>query len=274
MTIARRPDAVQLHPIAEESLDVLIIGAGISGIGAAYYLQKELPQKSFAIVEPRGALGGTWDLFRYPGSRSDSDLYTFGYEFKPWKSDKAIANAQSILNYLQDTARPYGVDRKIRYHHKVLNASWSSEGARWTVKIERADSGVRKIVSCRWNFCASGYCDYEDGFSPRFEGAETFRGTIVHPQKWPEGLDYAGRNVVIIGSGATAVTLAPAMAETAAHVALLQRTHSCVMSVPSQDRLANFLKRMLPEERAHVLIRRKNAARQYGFWKLDRKSVV
>ena len=261
---------IQNVEIAEETLDVLIIGAGISGIGAAYYLQKELPLKSFAIVEARGALGGTWDLFRYPGARSDSDLYTFGYEFKPWKNDKAIADAQSILNYLRDTAREFGVDRKIRYHHKVLNASWSSERARWTVEIERADSGGRKIVSCWWIFCASGYYDCENGFSPRFEGAETFRGTIVHPQKWPEGLDYAGRNVVIIGSGATAVTLAPAMAETAAHVTLLQRTPSYVMSLPSQDGLANVLKRMLPEERAHALIRRKNAARQYWFWKFCR----
>jgi len=255
--------------VVQETLDVLIIGAGISGIGAAYYLQKELPRKSFAIVEARGALGGTWDLFRYPGARSDSDLYTFGYEFKPWKNDKAIADAQSILNYLRETAREYGVDRKIRNRHKVLNASWSSEAARWKVEIERRHRRPNdRLVPM--DLLRIRILRLRERLSPFFEGAETFRGTIVHPQKWPEGLDYAGRNVVIIGSGATAVTLAPAMAETAAHVTLLQRTPSYVMSLPSQDRLANLLRRMLPEEQAHALIRRKNAARQYWFWKLCR----
>jgi monooxygenase len=255
---------------AEEALDVLVIGAGISGIGAAYYLQKELPRKSFAILEARDALGGTWDHFRYPGARSDSDLYTFGYDFKPWKNDKAIADAESILNYLRETASEHGIDRKIRYRQKVVNASWSNETARWMVEIQDSGADRRKMVSCKWIFCGSGYYDYENGFCPRFDGAEIFRGTIVHPQKWPDGLDYGGRKVVIIGSGATAVTLAPALAEKAAHVTLLQRTPSYVMSLPSQDRLANFLKRWLPAEQAHALIRRKNTARQYWFWKFCR----
>src|SRR5208337_1234524 len=196
-------------------------------------------------------------------------LYTFGYEFKPWKNDKAIADAQSILNYLRETAREYGVDRKIRNRHKVLNASWSSEAARWKVEIERRHRRPNdRLVPM--DLLRIRILRLRERLSPFFEGAETFRGTIVHPQKWPEGLDYAGRNVVIIGSGATAVTLAPAMAETAAHVTLLQRTPSYVMSLPSQDRLANLLRRMLPEEQAHALIRRKNAARQYWFWKLCR----
>jgi cation diffusion facilitator CzcD-associated flavoprotein CzcO len=249
-----------------EHVDVLIVGAGISGIGAAWYLQREHPAKSYAILEARGATGGTWDLFRYPGIRSDSDLHTFGYEFKPWTSDKAIAGADAILAYLRETAAEYGIDRKIRLHHKVHGAAWSSQEARWVVDVERTDTGERLKLSCRWLFGAGGYYRYDQGFTPRFQGTERFKGQLIHPQHWPEGLDYTGKRVVIIGSGATAVTLVPAMAGTAAHVTMLQRTPTYIMPVPSQDRLANFLRKVLPKAWAHALTRRKNIAMQRAFW--------
>jgi cation diffusion facilitator CzcD-associated flavoprotein CzcO len=195
-----------------EHVDVLIVGAGISGIGAAYYLQTEQPDKTYAILEARGATGGTWDLFCYPGIRSDSDLHTFSYEFKPWEDDKAIAGAPAILAYLRETAAENGLDNKIRLHHKVLSAAWSTEDARWLVETERTDNGERRTMSCGWLFCAGGYYRYDQGFTPEFEGRERFGGQIVHPQHWPEDLDYSGKRVVVIGSGATAVTLIPAMA--------------------------------------------------------------
>lgn len=245
-----------------ESVDVLIVGAGISGIGAARYLRVEHPAKSFAIVEARAAAGGTWDLFRYPGIRSDSDLHTFGYEFKPWREKEAIADAPRILNYLHEAIDENGLAEHIRYQHRVVSAAWSSESARWLVEIDRTDTGERVQVSARWIFCGSGYYDYAEGFTPEFEGRERFQGTIVHPQDWPEDLDYAGKRVVVIGSGATAVTLLPAMAQEAAHVTMLQRTPTYIIPLPREDAIANLLKRLLGDERGFALTRQKNIAQQ------------
>ncbi|MFF8805499.1 flavin-containing monooxygenase [Streptomyces omiyaensis] len=252
---------------AAEHLDVLIIGAGISGIGAARYLKTGMPAKSFAILEARGASGGTWDLFRYPGIRSDSDLHTFGYEFKPWRDEQSIADASRILAYLRQTAAENGLEPHTRYHHKVLGASWSTDRARWTVEVERADTGERTTLTCGWLFCAGGYYRYDEGFTPRFEGLERFGGPVVHPQHWPEELDHAGKRVVVIGSGATAVTLVPAMADTAAHVTMLQRTPTYVVPVPRADPLANTLRKVLGARRGYALTRRKNIARQRLVWR-------
>ena len=224
-----------------EHVDVLIVGAGISGIGAAHALTTQQPHKTFAILEARDTTGGTWDLFRYPGIRSDSDLHTFGYEFKPWQNEKAIAGADAILDYLRETASEYGIDTKIRLQHKVSRAAWSSAEGRWLVEIERTDTGEQLTISCGWLFCAGGYYRYDQGFTPQFEGRERFGGQIVHPQHWPEDLDYRGKRVVVIGSGATAVTLIPALATEAAHVTMLQRSPSYIMSLPSSDKIANTL---------------------------------
>jgi monooxygenase len=248
-------------------VDVLIVGAGISGIGAAYYLQRDHPGRSYAILEARGASGGTWDLFRYPGIRSDSDLHTFGYEFRPWRSEVAIADGMSILAYLRETAAEYGIDRHIRYHVKVVAASWSSAEARWTVEVEHTDTGSRYTVTCRWLFCAAGYYRYDEGFTPHFEGRERFRGPVVHPQQWPQDLDYAGQRVVVIGSGATAVTLVPAMAASAGHVTMLQRTPSYVLPVPSRDKLNARLTGLLGDARGHAITRRLNITRQVLLWR-------
>lgn len=242
-----------------EHFDVLVIGAGISGIGAARYLRAELPGTTFAVLESRAALGGTWDLFRYPGIRSDSDLHTFGYEFKPWTDVKSIASADQILAYLREAAIESGVDGDIRYHHKVVDAAWSSDDAKWTVQVERSDTGERVVLTAGWLFGATGYYDYDHGYAPVFEGAERFRGEVVHPQHWPAELDYSGKNVVVIGSGATAVTVVPAMVKGGAgHVTMLQRTPSYVMSLPSEDKVANWLPKILGQERGYAVARRKN----------------
>ncbi len=251
-----------------EHVDVLIVGAGISGIGAAYYLQTEQPDKTFAILEARGATGGTWDLFRYPGIRSDSDLHTFSYEFKPWEDDKAIASADKILAYLRATTAENGIDSKIRLHHKVLNAAWSSEDARWLVETEQTDTGERRTMSCGWLYCAGGYYRYDQGFTPEFEGRDRFEGKIVHPQHWPEDLDYSGKRVVVIGSGATAVTLIPAMAGTASHVTMLQRSPTYVVPLPSEDAIANGLRNLLGAELAYAITRRKNVIQQRAIYRL------
>ncbi|MEV0127843.1 NAD(P)/FAD-dependent oxidoreductase [Dactylosporangium sp. NPDC050688] len=258
-------------PRAVEHLDVLIVGAGISGIGAGRYLRTQLPGKSFAILEARAASGGTWDLFRYPGVRSDSDLHTFGYEFKPWRDEEAIATAPRILAYLRQTATENGLDAHIRYHHRVVSASWSSAQARWSVEVERADTGERLSLSAGWLFCAGGYYRYDGGFTPRFEGRDRFAGPVVHPQQWPEDLDCAGRRVLVIGSGATAVTLVPALAGTAAHVTMLQRTPTYVMPVAKKDPVANALRRWLGEERGYRATRRKNIAQQRAIWRFCRR---
>ncbi len=243
---------------ATEHLDVLIVGAGLSGIGAACHLQRELPGKSYAILDSRDAIGGTWDLFRYPGVRSDSDLHTYAYAFKPWTGEKSIADGPAILEYIRDTASERGIERQIRFAHRVTRAEFSSEDGRWTVYAERMDTGEQVRLTCSWLFCASGYFRYEQGYMPPFEGAERFAGPIVHPQHWPEDLDYEGKRVVVIGSGATAVTLVPAMAGKAAHVTMLQRSPSYVILVPEKDPLASLLRRVMPAERAYAITRRKN----------------
>lgn len=254
-----------------EHVDVLIIGAGLSGIGAAYYLQRDQPGKTYAILEGREAIGGTWDLFRYPGIRSDSDLYTFGYEFKPWLNPKAIASADSILAYLRETAAEHGIDKQIRFQHKVRSANWCSDNACWTVDIERSDTGESLRMTCKWLFSAAGYYRYDEGFTPRFEGVEQYAGQLIHPQHWPENLDYTGKRVLVIGSGATAVTLVPAMTDKAAHVTMLQRTPSYVLNAPSEDPIARLFRKYLPTERAYALTRRKNVLISRGIWLLCQK---
>jgi monooxygenase len=241
-------------------VNVLVVGAGISGIGMGHYLVTQQPGRTFAIVDSRDAIGGTWDLFRYPGIRSDSDLHTFGYAFKPWTSKNAIADAHEILSYLGETIAENDLGGRIYLGHKVLHATWSSAEALWTVTLER--SGERFEVTCDVLFGATGYYDYAAGYTPRFEGQEDFTGEIVHPQAWPEGLDYRGKKVVVIGSGATAVTLIPAMADDAAHVTMLQRSPSYVLPIPRQDPIANALGRLLPEMTAYRIARRINIARQ------------
>lgn len=263
---------MSVHPFpTPEHTDVLIIGAGLSGIGAAYYLQRDQPGKSFVILESRGASGGTWDLFRYPGIRSDSDLHTFGYEFKPWVNDKAIADGPDILAYLRETAAENGIDRHIRYHRKVVSAAWSSADARWTVQVQHTDTGETHTIVCKWLFSAAGYYRYDQGFTPRFEGIEQFKGQVIHPQHWPEDLNYRGKRVVVIGSGATAVTLIPSMAKEAQHVTMLQRTPTYVMTLPAKDPIANLARKLLPADKAYAFARRKNIGLQRGIWRFCQK---
>ena len=240
-----------------EHFDVLIVGAGLSGIGAAYHLQKEFPKKSYVILEGRNAMGGTWDLFRYPGIRSDSDMYTLGYRFKPWKEAKAIADGPSIRKYICETAQEYGIDKKIRYGQKAKRAEWSPEEARWTVDVAGADGKTTRLT-CDFLYMCSGYYDYAGGYMPGWPGMEDFRGQIVHPQKWPENLDYKDKRVIVIGSGATSVTLVPAMAETAKHVVMLQRSPSYVLSLPSKDMVAEWLRGKVPAGLAYMIVRWKN----------------
>jgi cation diffusion facilitator CzcD-associated flavoprotein CzcO len=257
--------------VASEHLDVLIVGAGLSGIGAAHHLQRDSPGKSYAILEARADLGGTWDLFRYPGIRSDSDMHTLGYRFRPWTDAKAIADGASILEYVRDTARDGGIDGKIRFNHRVVSASWSSEEARWTVTAERPESGETVSLTCGFLFMCSGYYDYEQGYTPEFAGIENFGGEVIHPQHWPEDLDYAGKRVVVIGSGATAMTLVPAMAEDAAKVTMLQRSPTYVVSMPGEDKVANLLRRYLPDRWAYTIVRWKNVTLQGISYRLSRR---
>jgi monooxygenase len=241
-----------------EHVDVLVVGAGLSGIGAACHLRMDCPGKTFAILEARDAIGGTWDLFRYPGIRSDSDMFTLGYRFKPWTDAKAIADGPSILRYIKETAREYDVERLIRFQHRVVRAEWSTTDARWTVEVERGDTGETVRMTCSFLFSCTGYYRYDQGYLPEFAGTENFRGQIVHPQHWPEDLDYAGKRVLVIGSGATAVTLVPSMAETAAHVTMLQRSPTYIVSLPARDPLADLLRTKLPAKRAYPIVRWKN----------------
>ena len=256
------------HP---EHVDVLIIGAGLSGVGAACHLRRTLPHKTFAILEARESIGGTWDLFRYPGIRSDSDMFTLGYRFKPWPEREAIADGPSILRYVNETAREHGVDTAIRYQHRVVRAEWSSDDARWLVTAERTDTGERVQLSCGFLFSCSGYYRYDQGYAPDFAGSDRFAGQLVHPQHWPDDLDYAGKRVVVIGSGATAVTLVPAMAGDAAHVTMLQRSPSYIISIPGSDAIANGLRRLLPDMAAYRLTRWKNVLTQVGIFQLSRR---
>jgi monooxygenase len=252
-----------------DHVDVLIVGAGLSGIGAAYHLTTRCPDRTYAILEARGAIGGTWDLFRYPGIRSDSDMYTLGYSFKPWKNAKAIADGPSILEYVRETARENDIERHIRFDHRVVSAEWSSADSRWTIEAEH--DGRRVVVTCSFLFMCSGYYRYSAGYTPEFAGIDRFGGTLVHPQHWPEGLDYKGKRVVVIGSGATAVTLVPAMAGDAAHVTMLQRSPTYVVSRPAQDRLANWLRANLPIHTAYAITRWKNVLLQLFFYNWARK---
>lgn len=254
-----------------EHLDVLIVGAGLSGIGAAFHLQDGCPGKSYALLEARADLGGTWDLFRYPGVRSDSDMHTLGYAFRPWTGARAIADGPAILQYLRDTAQAYGIDRQIRFHHRVVAAAWSSADARWTVDVERSDTGETVQLTCSFLLGCTGYYRYDHGHTPDFAGTERFAGPIVHPQRWPEDLDYAGKRVVIIGSGATAVTLVPAMARTAAHVTMLQRSPSYITSLPSVDPIADKLRRVLSDRMVSSVVRWKNVLVQLGIYQLSRR---
>jgi cation diffusion facilitator CzcD-associated flavoprotein CzcO len=257
--------------VSPEHLDVLIVGAGLSGIGAAHHLQQRCPGKSYAILEAREDIGGTWDLFRYPGIRSDSDMHTLGYRFRPWTEAKSIADGPSILRYVRETARDGGIDRKIRLNHRVVSAEWSSADARWTVAAARADTGETVTLTCGFLFMNSGYFRYDQGHTPDFPGLERFAGKVVHPQHWPEGLDYAGKRVVVIGSGATAMTLVPAMAKDAAKVTMLQRSPTYVISMPGEDGIANWLRRYLPDRVVYPLVRWKNVVLQGAFYRLSRR---
>ncbi|MGZ4175883.1 MAG: flavin-containing monooxygenase [Solirubrobacteraceae bacterium] len=254
-----------------EHFDVLVVGAGLSGIGAACHLQRRCPERSYAILEARDRIGGTWDLFRYPGVRSDSDMHTLGYSFSPWEESQAIADGPSILRYITDTARRHGVLEKVRTGHRVERADWSSADARWTVAVRRTDTGELETLTCSFLFTCGGYYRYDQGYTPPFAGVERFHGPVVHPQHWPEDLDYAGRRVVIIGSGATAVTLVPAMAQTAAHVTMLQRSPTYIVSLPSRDGVAEWLRRRLPRMAAYQIVRVKNVALMTLSYQLSRR---
>ena len=242
-----------------EHVEVIVVGAGISGIGAGYHLQDRCADRSYLILEGRSDLGGTWDLFRYPGVRSDSDMHTLGYSFKPWTEAKSIADGPSILAYVRETAAEFGIDQHIRFDHQVTVAEWSSDTATWTLTAQRTDIGEPVTYTCNFLFMCSGYYSYRAGHTPEFDGREDFAGRIIHPQQWPEDLDYAGKQVVIIGSGATAVTLVPALAEQAAKVTMLQRSPTYVVARPDHDIIANSLRRVLPEQVAYGITRWKNA---------------
>ncbi|UFS97810.1 flavin-containing monooxygenase [Nocardia huaxiensis] len=241
-----------------EHFDVLIVGAGLSGIGAARHLQEAFPLRTYAILEARNSIGGTWDLFRYPGVRSDSDMHTLGYRFRPWTDAKAIADGPSILRYVRDTAAEAGIDKRIRYGHRVIRADWSSAESRWTVRVEH--DGGTETLTCAFLYVCSGYYRYDQGYTPEFAGIGDFGGQVVHPQHWPQELDCTGKRVVVIGSGATAVTLVPALAETAAHVTMLQRSPTYIMTLPTEDPIANRLRELLGPRRAYAITRWKNVA--------------
>ena len=253
-----------------EHFDVVIVGGGLSGIGAAYHLQNKCPDRSYVILEGRDAIGGTWDLFRYPGIRSDSDMLTLGYNFKPWIARKAIADGPAILDYVKETAAENGIDRNIRLGIEVKKASWSTDTASWTVDAVRKDTGVPVQFQCNFLLMCAGYYSYKGGYTPEFEGADRFWGPIIHPQDWPEGLDYAGKRVVIIGSGATAMTLVPEMAKDAARVTMLQRSPTYVISRPDKDLIANILRKIMPSRWAYAITRWKNTQLQQYLYRLTR----
>jgi monooxygenase len=253
-----------------EHLDVIVVGAGLSGIGAAVHLQAKNPGKTYAVLESRTAMGGTWDLFRYPGVRSDSDMYTLGYAFRPWPGATAIADGPAILDYIRDTARAYGVDQRIRYSSRVVQAEWSTTDARWTLDVDDPETGERSRLTCGFLFVCSGYYRYDEGYTPAFPGTEQYGGQLVHPQHWPEDLDYAGKRIVVIGSGATAVTLVPAMAGTAAHVTMLQRSPTYIAALPARDKVADVLRGKLPAKAAYSVLRWKNVLMTMASYQLSR----
>jgi cation diffusion facilitator CzcD-associated flavoprotein CzcO len=261
---------------ASEHVDVLIVGAGLSGIGAACHLQANCPGKSYAILEARERSGGTWDLFKYPGIRSDSDMYTLGYSFRPWSQPKSIADGPAILDYVRQVAVEHGVDEKIHFNHRVVRAEWSSSEARWSVEAIRGVEGEEGeaesvCLSCNFLFLCSGYYRYDEGYTPEFRGSERFAGPIVHPQHWDEGIDYTGKRVVVIGSGATAVTLVPSMAERAAHVTMLQRSPTYIVSLPAEDPLAKQLRRFLPSRVSAPIMRWKNVLLTMASFQISRR---
>ena len=253
-----------------EHFDVMVVGAGLSGIGAGYHLQTQCPDRSYVILDGRDDIGGTWDLFRYPGVRSDSDMHTLGYSFKPWTDAKSIADAPSIMRYLRDTTAEFGIDQHIRFGHLVHSAEWSSSDARWTVHSRRTDTGDTVTITCGYLFMCSGYYSYKGGYTPEFPGIDRFTGQVIHPQAWPENLDYSAKRVVVIGSGATAMTLIPAMAQTASHVTMLQRSPTYVVARPDHDSVANALRKVLPDKAAYSLTRAKNVALQQMIYKRTR----
>ncbi|MGA9859605.1 MAG: NAD(P)/FAD-dependent oxidoreductase [Solirubrobacteraceae bacterium] len=254
-----------------EHLDVLIVGAGLSGIGAACHLSRRCPDHTYAILEARERIGGTWDLFRYPGVRSDSDMHTLGYVFSPWEDDRALADGPSILRYITDTAARHGVPERIRTGQRVTDAQWSDTTSRWTVTVQRAGEPEPATMTCSFLLMCGGYYDYEQGYTPDFTGIEQFRGQIIHPQHWPENLEYDGKRVVVIGSGATAITLVPAMAQRAEHVTMLQRSPTYVVSLPGEDGIAKWLRRRLPAKLAYHLVRWKNVGLMTLSYQLSRR---
>jgi monooxygenase len=258
-------------PESPEHLDVLIVGAGLSGIGAAWHLEERRPGKTYAILEARGDLGGTWDLFRYPGIRSDSDMHTLGYRFRPWTRSKTITDGASVLDYVRQAARESGIDAKIRYHHRAVRAEWSTAESCWTVEAERSDTGETVRLTCDFLWTCSGYYRYDEGYTPDFEGVERFAGRVVHPQHWPEDVEYDGKRVVVIGSGATAVTLVPALAERAAQVTMLQRSPTYIVSLPAVDPIAKALRRVLPDRAVYPIVRWKNVLLQTLVYRLSRR---
>jgi cation diffusion facilitator CzcD-associated flavoprotein CzcO len=258
--------------VTPEYFDVVIVGAGLSGVGAACHLQARCPGKSYVILEGRESMGGTWDLFRYPGIRSDSDMFTLGYSFKPWLDSKAIADGPSILNYVRETAAEHDIDGHIRYQHRVVKATWSSNDAVWDVEARRVDTEETVLLRCNFMLMCAGYYRYEHGYLPEFKGRERFAGEIIHPQLWPEDLDYGGKKVVVIGSGATAMTLIPELAKEAGHVVMLQRSPTCVVSRPDKDIVANVLRRILPQKTAYAITRWKNIALQQWLYHQTRRN--
>ncbi len=247
--------------------DVVVIGAGISGIGAAYHLTRRCPDRSFVVLEGRSDIGGTWDLFRYPGVRSDSDMHTLGYSFKPWVDDKAIADGPRIMNYLRETVTEFDLEQYIRFNTHVERADWSSGDARWTLTARDTTTGEPVTYSCSYLFMCSGYYSYRGGYLPEFPGYDRFQGTLIHPQEWPEDVDYQGKRVIVVGSGATAMTVVPAMAKSGAgHVTMLQRSPTWVVSRPSEDAIANWMRKLLPGGLAYKLTRKKNVKLQQLFY--------
>ena len=252
---------------SQSHFNVVVVGAGISGIGAGYHLQKQCPNKSFVILEGRESFGGTWDLFRYPGIRSDSDMHTMGYRFKPWIDEKFIADGPSILNYLEEAISENNLGNKIRYQHKVLTSSWSSSTSMWTLEVKNLTAGITENSTCNFLMMCGGYYNYDEGYSPHFENQEQFNGLIIHPQKWPDNLDYKNKKVVVIGSGATAVTIIPAMADQVEHITMLQRSPTYFISAPDKDMIGNFFKKIFPQKTAYFLTRWKNILMGNYFYK-------
>ncbi len=258
MTLEANPTTHSEHPQhpPEQHFDIIVVGAGLSGIGAACHVQRRLPDKRFTLLEARGEVGGTWSLFRYPGVRSDSDMQTLGFSFRPWTSDKSIADASDILGYIKETAEAYDIGEHIRYHHTLQSASWCSKRARWRLGI--VAEGEPITLTCNFLYMCSGYYDYEAGYTPQWQNMAAYGGRLVHPQAWPEDLDTKGKKIVVIGSGATAVTLVPELAKEAAHVTMVQRSPSYVAALPAEDDVAKRLHRLLPSRLAHRLVRWKN----------------